>query len=172
MARMPYPTMTTQDPFQPPADQPAEPFESTPTEPIPGGCSRAGVIGCGVVILLLGIASVIFLLKAGDLFAWAMSRFEIEITRALPEDFSDADRQRLERAFAGASESVRTGEFDPLALQRLQSKLRQSLLDEDQKLTREEALELIEILEEVAGAQPDDGPAEEEASGEASSIAA
>lgn len=122
-----------------------------------------GVIGCGVVILLLGVAAVFFLLKAGDLFGWALSRFEIEITRSLPEDFPAEDRERLQAAFQDAAAAVQSGEFDPLALQRLQGKLRESLLDEDQSLTREQVMELIKILEEVAGRPPQEEPVEDEA---------
>ena len=143
--------------------EPAAPFGSAPTEPVAGGCSRAGLIGCGVVILLLGAASLVFLFKAGDLFGWALSQFETEITRALPEDLTESERQRLREAFDGAAEAVRSGEFDPSALQSLQAKLRESLLDEDPTLTREQVLELTTVLEEVAGQRPEEVPTEEEA---------
>ena len=155
--------MSTPEPFNPQTPQPPVPFEIAPTEPAAGGCSRVGLIGCGVVVLLLGAAAVVFLFKAGDLFAWAMTRFEVEITKALPEDCTESDRQRLRVAFDSAAEAVRSGEFDPLALQRLQGKLRESLLDEDQTLTREQVLELTVILEEVSGQQPDEIPVEQEA---------
>ena len=135
--------------------EPSPPVPFTPSAPRSegggGGCSRAGIIGCGVLTLLLGAAAVMFLLKAGDLFAWAMTRFEAEIVHVLPEDFTDAERQRLHQAFAAATDAVRSGEFDPLALQRLQSKLRESILTEGENLSREDVLELIALLEEVAG---------------------
>lgn len=143
--------------------QPSAPFEASPTEPVAGGCSRVGLIGCGVVILLLGIASVVFLFKAGDLFGWALAEFETEILRSLPEDCTESERQRLRDAFAGAADAVRSGEFDPRALQSMQGKLRESLLDEDGVLTREQMLELTAILEEVAGKRLEEEPAEQEA---------
>ena len=155
--------MSIPEPSNQPVVEPSVPFESSPTEPATGGCGRVGVIGCGVVILLLGAAAVLFLFKAGDLFAWALSRFEVEITKALPEDFPTADHERLQAAFAAAAAAVKSGDFDPLALQRLQGKLRESLLDEDQRLTREQVLELTRILEEVAGQPPGEVPDAEEA---------
>ena len=157
---MPTPAMSVPEPFNQPVVEPPVPFENAPNEPATGGCSRVGLIGCGVVILLLGAAAVLFLFKAGDLFAWAMTRFEVEITQALPEDCTEAERHRLQAAFESAAEAVRSGEFDPLALQRLQGKLRESLLDEDQSLTREQVLELTVTLEEVSGQEPDEEPSE------------
>lgn len=130
------------------------PFRPESPQGTGGGCSRAGLLGCGLVILLLGLAAVLFLFKAGDLFAWAMTKFEAQVIQALPEDFSFEERQRLEEAFRAATETVRQGEADPLALQRLQERLRESVLDRDGKLTREEVLELITTLEEVAGVEP------------------
>ena len=140
------------------------PFSPIAPQATEGGCGRVGIIGCGVLILLLGVAAVVFLLRAGDLFAWAMTRFEAEIVAVLPDDFTDEELQRLHVAFANATEAVRSGEFDPLALQRLQGKLRDSILDEGGRLSREEVLELIEMLEELSGAS--DGP-ESEATGSA-----
>jgi hypothetical protein len=159
---MPTSAMSAPEPFNQPVVEPSVPFENAPNAPAAGGCSRVGLIGCGVVILLLGAAAVVFLFKAGDLFAWAMTQFEVEITKALPEDCTESERQRLQSAFDSAAEAVRSGEFDPLALQRLQGKLRESLLDEDQSLTREQVLELTVVLEEVSGQEPSEGPVEEQ----------
>jgi hypothetical protein len=140
---------------------PASPFSPTPRGGVSGGgCSRFGLIGCGLLTLLLGIGAIVFLLKAGDLFAWAMARFEAEISEALPEDLSEAERQRLHEAFAQATQAVRSGEFDPLALQRLQGRLRDSLLDSGGELTRDQVLGLIDLLEAVARAE--DRPVPEE----------
>ena len=153
--------MSTPEPFQPEKVQSAVPFDASPKEPGGVGCSRFGLIGCGVVVLLLGVAAVVFLFKAGDLFGWALTQFETEITRSLPDDLADAERQRLREAFDKAADAVRSGEFDPGALQKLQGKLRDSLLDEDNALTREQVLELIVTLEEVAGGSSEEDPAEE-----------
>jgi hypothetical protein len=137
---------------------PVAPF--SPIAPSGGGegCGRIPIIGCGLLILLLGAAAVVFLIKAGDLFAWAMTRFEAEIVGVLPDDFTDEERQRLHEAFAHATDAVRTGEFDPLALQRLQSKLRESVLDSGGRLSRQEVLELIDLLEGVGGAVQEPEP--------------
>jgi hypothetical protein len=120
------------------------------------------LIGCGVVVLLLGVAAVVFLLKAGDLFGWALARFETEITRALPDELTDEERQRLHQAFQEAADAVRSGDFDPMALQRLQGTLRDSLLDQDQRLTPEQVYELIEVLEEVGGREPEAEPSSDD----------
>jgi len=134
------------------------PFRPESPQGTGGSCSRVGLIGCGLVILLLGAGAVVFLFKAGDLFAWAMTKFEQQVIQALPEDFSIEERQRLEEAFRAATESVREGEADPFALQRLQERLRESVLEGGGKLTREDVLELITTLEEVAGAEPQETP--------------
>lgn len=139
------------------------PFSPSAPQGTGAGCGRVGIIGCGVLILLLGAAAVVFLLKAGDLFAWAMTRFEAEIIAVLPEDFTEEERQRLQQAFANATEAVRSGEFDPLALQRLQGKLRDSILDESDRLSRDEVLELIDLLEKLSGT-PDGSESDEKAS--------
>lgn len=149
---------------------PAVPFSPSAPQGTGGGCGRVGIIGCGVLILLLGVAAVVFLLKAGDLFAWAMTRFEAEIIAVLPEDLTDEERQRLHEAFASATAAVRSGEFDPLALQRLQGKLRDSILDESGTLSREEVLELIDLLEELSGRS--DGPESEATGGAPAQVAA
>ena len=159
--------MTASDPFQQPDPQPSVPFESVPTEPQGGGCGRVGVIGCGVITLLLGIAAVIFLFKAQDLFVWVMTEMETQVTRALPDDCTAEDRQRLHEAFAAATSTVRSGEFDRQALLRLQRLLGDSLVDEDRTLTREQVLELTRALEEVAGSRPEDDPVDEETSSSA-----
>ena len=143
--------MTETPQMEEPEATPAVPFSPSAPPVTGGGCGRVGIIGCGVLVLLLGAAAVVFLLKAGDLFAWAMTRFETEIIGVLPEDFTDEERQRLHEAFANATEAVRSGEFDPLALQRLQGKLRDSILDESGTLSRQEVLELIDLLEELSG---------------------
>ena len=157
--------MSDPQPFSQP--EPAElstPFDSKPTQPGGGGCARAGVIGCGVLTLVLGVGAILFLLKASDLFSWAMSQFEEQIVQALPEDCTEEERRRLEEAFAGVAAAVESGEFDPMALRRLQQKLGEAILDEDQRLTREQVLELTILLEEVAGLGADEEPIERETS--------
>lgn len=145
--------MTDSTPTPAPEDTPL-PFHPETPKGTGSGCSRAGLIGCGLVLLLLGAAAIVFLVKAGDLFAWAMTKFEEQVIEALPEEFSSQERQRLERAFRAATEAVREGEADPSALQRLQERLRQSVLAGEGRLTREDVLELIKVLEEVAGSEP------------------
>ncbi len=116
------------------------------------------LVGCGALIVLLGLVSVVFVLKAKDLFGWAMTRFEVEIVAALPEDVTGEERQRLSQAFAAATEAVKSGRADSVALQRLQLLLAETARKREEGLSREDVLELIRSLEEVGGV--DAGPNE------------
>ncbi len=137
----------------------SEPFGSTEPEPFTpqpakitlAGCSRPALVGCGVFVVLLGVAAVVFVVKAKDFFGWAMERFEQEIVTALPDDVTAEERDRLSEAFARATDAVISGRADPWALQRLQSRLGETALKSDERLTRDEVLDLIRSLEEVGG---------------------
>ncbi len=147
------------EPF--PSTETPQPFAPQPAPSALGGCSRPVLVGCGVLVVFLGIAALVLVLKAGDLFGWAMARFEAEIVAALPDDVSQEERERLSQAFAAATEAVQSGRADPLALQRLQGQLRETALKSGETLTRAEVVELIRSLEEVAGAEaiPQEEPA-------------
>ncbi len=134
-----------------------EPFSPSTVRSTPGGCSRPAWIGCAVVILLLGVAALVFIMKAGDLFGWAMSRFEAQVLEVLDEDVSAAERERLREAFRAATEAVQEGRTDPMALQKLQEQLATSLTDESNTLSREQVEELTTALESVAQQSPRNG---------------
>ena len=70
------------------------------------GCSRPALLGCGVLILLLGAASILFLVKADDLFDWAVRQFEAQINEQLPEEISAEERARLEKDLAEANSQI------------------------------------------------------------------
>ncbi len=132
-------------------DQP-QPFSGGP-QTAPGGCSRPLLIGCAVTVVLLGLLLLGFLWKARDLmpalFRWSLDQFEQQVAGNLPAEFSDAERQRLADAFDAAAAAVEDGSADPGALQRLQGEL----LDvaRSGRLSRRQAIGLIESLEAVAG---------------------
>ena len=109
--------------FQPPGPQAqAKPF--APERPVGGGgCQKPLLVGCGLLSLLLGIAAVVFVVKAKDVLAYAMNQLRAEVVAHLPEDASDSDRQRVEAGFDAALARIRSGELDPAALQDLQKKL-------------------------------------------------
>jgi hypothetical protein len=144
------PSQTPQQPFTPQA----------PGDPSSGGCGRAGLIGCGVLTLLLGAAAIVFLLKADDLFGWAMENFQAQIMQSLPDDLEDEEAARLRRAFDSAIAAVQKGTVDPRALQQMQEQLRQSMWESGQTLTRDQVIRLTEALEEVGNSDeplPDPG---------------
>lgn len=93
----------------------------------------------------------LFLIKADDLFDWAVQKFEAQIMERLPEETTPEIRARLAVAFDSARTAVREGKADPMALQRLQSSLRESALEVDDRLSEADVIELTEALELVAG---------------------
>jgi hypothetical protein len=139
---------------------PAQPQPFSPSSPQrPGaGCSRPALIGCGLLILLLGIGAVVFLLKAKDLFDWTMTQFEEQVLASLAEDVSDEERARLSKAFAAASEAVKESRADASALQQLQQELRELALQEGQELSRDDVSRLTTVLERVATEARDHQP--------------
>jgi hypothetical protein len=141
---------------------PQQPF--TPDAPAitPGGCGQPLLIGCGILIVLLGIAAAVFVVKAKDLFGWAMARFEEEVVQMLPDDLPAEERARLNAAFDAALEAWDAGEADPVALQRLQEQLWQTVSRDTGKLSREEVSKLTRALEEVAGIKSPEEPEENE----------
>ena len=133
-----------------PSHSPQQPFApQAPSDSSSGGCGRAGLIGCGVLTLLLGAAAIVFLLKADDLFGWAMENFQAQIMQSLPDDLEDEEAARLRRAFDSAVAAVKKGTVDPSALQQMQEQLRQSMWESGQTLTREQVTRLTEALESV-----------------------
>ncbi len=133
---------------QPIAPDP-QPFSPVSPSPSGAGCGRPVLIGCGVVILMIGIAAVVVINKAGDLFDWAMGRFEEAIVQSLPDDATAGDRERLHQAFMGAVEAVKSDQADPEALENAQFQLQRAILMEPGELTREDVLEIIDALEAV-----------------------
>ncbi|TNF84828.1 MAG: hypothetical protein EP299_00435 [Acidobacteria bacterium] len=138
---------------------PQQPF--TPDAPATtpgGGCGRPLLIGCGILIVLLGIAAAVFVIKAKDLFGWAMAQFEEEVVRMLPDDLTTEERQRLDAAFDAALDAWDASEADPVALQRLQEELWQTISRNTDKLSREDVAKLTRALERVAGVESPDEP--------------
>jgi hypothetical protein len=136
-----------------PPQLPPQPFAPTP-RPTSSGCGKAALVGCGVLLLLLGIGAVVFVVKAKELLGWSMRRMQEQILSRLPDDVTEAERERLERAFAAAGRKATAGEIDPVALQRLQ---REMVSLTQGELTRERVLEVTATLEEIAGTTAPDG---------------
>jgi hypothetical protein len=106
------------------------------------------LVGCGLLSLLLGIAAVVFVVKAKDVLAYAMNQLRAEVVAHLPEDSSDADRQRVEDGFDVALARIRSGELDPATLQVLQQKLTAAAsAARTRRLSVEELNGLLEALD-------------------------
>jgi len=135
----------TPDPFNNP--QPTEPKKSGT------GCSRPLLIGCGVLLVLLGVGALILALNAGKLATWAFDKLEEQIEAQLPKDIPAEDRQRLGRAFDHLRESIQDGTADPTQLRLAQTKMRDMALDPSE-ITAEDVRELSALLEDAAGRPP------------------
>lgn len=132
-----------------------------------GGCQKPLLVGCGLLSLLLGIAAVVFVVKAKDVLAYAMNQLQVEVVSHLPEDVGESERQRVESGFDAALARIRSGELDPAALQELQKKLTTAAsAAATRRLTREELDGLIAALDKFnqPGAKPSgDAPVAEPA---------
>jgi hypothetical protein len=109
-------------------------------------------VGCGIVIVLVGIAGIAFVVKAKDLLAWTMRQVQTQVSAALPADVTGAERDRLQRGFDAAIARMQKGEIETPALYALQSQLMNAAEKSQQKtLTRDDVLDLLSALERVGG---------------------
>jgi hypothetical protein len=137
--------------MQPPTSPPS-PFNPERTRAAAGGPSRAKplLIGCGVLLVLLGIAAVLLVAKRAQLVGWMFHKMEAQILAKVPEDVTPAERQRLSRAFDAAEEVMGSGTPDPAKAERLNAVLLE-LAQGGRQITREDVLKLTTALEDVAG---------------------
>lgn len=145
------------EPTIPPPSPPAagRPFTGEPRPVRMSGCGRPALIGCGVVVVLLGVAAIVLVAKAKDLLAWTMGELQEQVMAALPEDVTAAERSRLDRGFDAALERIYAGEVEPPALYALQRQLMNAAEKSQAKtLTRDDALDLLSALERVGGLLP------------------
>jgi len=143
-----------------PTTPPAEPFATGPVEPRTGGCSKPALIGCGVVFLLLGVAGLVFVMKARDLLVWSLDRTRTGVLANLADDVPAADRERFDAAYAAAIARIRDGKIDSSALQGLQGQLMRAIENPREKVSREKFLALTQALEKVGGIEPPAVPGE------------
>ena len=128
-----------------------EPFSPQGPHSKWSGRPRWALLGCGALILLLGIGSMVFLLKAKDLFGWMMSELEAQVMESLPANITESEVQELSAAFAAAVAAVQEDRANVVALQDLQKMLRELLGNGPNRLSREEVQSLIEALDRVSG---------------------
>lgn len=148
--------MEPTQPPPPPAPAP-RPFDEAPRRS-PKGCGRPLLVGCGVLAVLIGIAAVVFVVKARDLLSWTLEKLEVQVVAALPEEVTADERRRLERGFDAAIARINAGEIEPPALSALQRQLQQAAEKAPRRtLTREDVLDLLSALERVGGLLPAEG---------------
>ncbi len=148
---------------EPNTDPRFQPFEAVPFDtsdkPVQmgGGCGRVALIGCGLLILLLGIGAVWLVLNADDFLIWAMNRMKAEVVASVPADCTEEARNRLVDAFDAAIGAIAGGDVDPATLQDFVGAFHRYLPDASGELDCEQVEELTLLLERVAGV-PSDTP--------------
>jgi hypothetical protein len=157
----------------PPPAAPPRPFSGEPKPLAGGGCGRPLLVGCGILVVLLGIAAIVFVAKAKDLLAWTMRELEEQVVASLPEEVTAEERARLDRGFERSLERIYAGEVEPPALYALQRQLMNAAEKSQAKtLTRDDVLDLLSALERVGGLLPEDDEADDGAtSGDAGPVA-
>ncbi len=134
-----------------------EPFpEPSPARPRdPGrtrrGCLIAGVAGCGLLAVVLGVGLVVALTQADELLEFVLDFGRTRIMEELPEDITSEERNRLDRAFDSVLERYKTRPATPADNRRLQMALTDALRRAERGLLDSDDLRrLTERLERVA----------------------
>ncbi|HSK75726.1 MAG TPA: hypothetical protein VLQ45_04660 [Thermoanaerobaculia bacterium] len=142
----------------PPPPSPFQPITPGPA-PVPGkagGCGKPVVIGCLVVLLLVGVGLVgllVYVSKNYDkIMNMSLRQTEGQIFAQMPEDVTPEEQERLRAAFEGARQAYATRELKDVAQegQQLQFKLLE-LVRKGNNTTRQDILDLTEMLERLAG---------------------
>jgi hypothetical protein len=145
----PYPPPS---PFNPPGVSPGVP------ERPPGrsGCSKPLLIGCGALLVLLGIGLVVMILNAPKIVQWSFRAMEQDIMSRLGPDVTPEDRAHLAAAFEDARRSMEKNQIDISKVQSFQSKI-MDVAPAGRKLSRKDVQDLAKSLEDLAGKSPTPG---------------
>ena len=107
---------------------PVSPFN--PGRPSAGGASRARplLIGCGALLVLLGIAAIVLVAKRAEFVGWMFQKLEAQILAKLPEEgtpeeVTPEERKQLDQAFDAAAEAIGSGTADQAKADQLNSVL-------------------------------------------------
>lgn len=136
---------------------PPSPFDR-PGEAIGPGSGRTGgpgvrkplLIGCGVLLLLVGAAFAVFVAYQDAIAAWVFEAMHAELAPRLPEDLPEDVRARYEDAFEIAVAAAREGSYEPQDLQRVQREFSRLVQHGGARLSVEEVERLAVALEEFA----------------------
>jgi hypothetical protein len=141
------------EPPQQPPYSPPSPFNPSgvPARP-PGrtGCSKPLLIGCGALLLLLGIGLIVMIYNAPKIVQWSFRAMERDIMSRLGPDVTPEDRARLAAAFEDARGAMETGKMELSKVQAFQDKMME-VAPANRKLSREDVQELTRALEDLAG---------------------
>jgi hypothetical protein len=145
---------------QPPAAPPS-PWNPAPARARSGpGCSKPLLLGCGVLIVLLGIGAVIFLVKMPSIVQWWFQKLESTLEQRLPADATPAEKTHFHAAFESARHALASGTVDASRMQPFQSRLL-AVGSSEQRMTHAQLHDLTVALEGLAGkpAEAPPGPA-------------
>ena len=138
----------------PPLPEPfPEPSSARPRDPgrTRRGCLIAGVAGCGLLAVVLGVGLVVALTQADELLEFVLDFGRTRIMEELPEDITSEERNRLDRAFDSVLERYKTRPATPADNRRLQMALTDALRRAERGLLdRDDLRRLTERLERVA----------------------
>ena len=142
----------------PPLPKPfPEPQGARPPDPerTRRGCLVAGLVGCGVIVVLLLVGLAVLATQADELLEFVLDFSRDRIVADLPEDVEHAERQRLERAFDSVLEHYRSGSATPADNRRLQLALTDAIRRLERGLfDRDDLRRLTERLERIAASDP------------------
>ncbi len=137
----------------PPGGSPFNPNVPAATRPGPG-CSKPLLIGCGALVLVVGICFLIIVWQIGKdpgrALSWTVSQMENAITTALPQDVTAEEREQLKAAFAGVRQKTAAGQLSAEQLQTINFKFLE-ISRKEGGMTRQDVLELTAMLEGLAG---------------------
>ncbi len=138
----------------PPLPEPfPEPSSARPRDPgrTRRGCLIAGLAGCGLLAVVLGVGLVVALTQADELLEFVLDFGRERIMEELPEDITSEERNRLDRAFDSVLERYKTRPATPADNRRLQMALTDALRRAERGLLDSDDLRrLTERLERIA----------------------
>jgi hypothetical protein len=132
-----------------PSPVPPSPFQ--PGAPRSGrGCSKPALIGCGALLVLLGVCAVVFMVKAPSMLRWVFDRVERQVLAQAAPDVTPEEKARLQKAFDDAASAVASDKADPLKAQQL-NRVLMEVGQPGRRATKEDVRRLTEALEAMAG---------------------
>ncbi|MGD2114885.1 MAG: hypothetical protein PVG07_07530 [Acidobacteriota bacterium] len=148
----------------PPSEQnaPPSPFDRPTLEPERRrgpGVGKPLLIGCGVLLLLVLAAGLLFVAYQNQIAGWLFETLQAQLEPMVPEDLPPDVRERYDRAFDAAITALRSGEYDPSALREAQMELSSVARDlsDESEMSVEDVERLSAALEKLAGGAPPDG---------------